>query len=155
MPFRPQMSDSSMLKAGPSITLWYLKWDFGRAEETKHLTVTNKITPRLLKQCVSSLRPTAAECVLGDPGWHLSMHPAAPSPLWVGWGKKIGKRGTRKLVGLNKDTDSGIKKQRWQTFKHLGKAPFLSLVSCPCYHHRLHSVPLARQWVAQDFRVRV
>lgn len=39
MLFRPQMSDTSMTKTGPSITLWYLKWNYGRVEETKDSTI--------------------------------------------------------------------------------------------------------------------
>lgn len=114
-----------------------------------------------------------------------------PFPTRSGNGKKIGRTRTRKLVDQNKDkeitdellqlaiqtqlgefhlkyliTDLGTGKQSWQTFKHLGKTPFLphsqvqlhsghlssllpNLLS-PFYHLRLHSVPSVRQQMVQE-----
>ena len=56
-------------------------WKSRRDKRLNCYRVINKITLRLLKQCVSSLKLTAAECVVCDPGWQLSTHPAAPSVL--------------------------------------------------------------------------
>lgn len=115
MPFRPQnvrlFYDKNRTQHNTSIAEMKL-WKSKRDKRLIRYRVINKITPRLLK-CVSALKLTAAECVVGDPGWQLSTHPAAPSLCpQVGWGKKIGRRETRKLEGLNKDTDSAIEKQR-------------------------------------------
>lgn len=52
------------------------------------------------------------ESVVGDPGWQLSSRPAAPSVVPPSRTKEEIGREARKFMGLNKDTDSGVEKQR-------------------------------------------
>lgn len=54
-------------------------WKSGRDKRLNYYRLINKITLRLLKQWVSSLNLTAAEYTVGDTGWQISTHPAAPS----------------------------------------------------------------------------
>lgn len=54
-------------------------WKSRRDKRLNCYRVINKITLRLLKRRDSSLKLTAAECVVSDSGWQLSTHLAAPS----------------------------------------------------------------------------
>lgn len=102
-------------------------WRSRRDKRLNCYRIINKITQTFETMCF--LINTFCCWMCGEWPWLAAKHPSSCSlsPPQEGWGNKIGRRGARKLVCLNKTTDSGMEKQRWQTFKHLGKAPFLSL----------------------------
>ena len=151
-PFRPQISDVSLINAGlfKNLVSEMKLWKSRRDKRLNCYRVINKITFRLLKQCFL----IKTYCCWGCGGWPwlASKHPPSCSlspPPQAGWGKKIQRRGAK-----NKDRYWETKMTNTQTLRER-TFPLPFLVSCPCYHHSLHSVPLARQSVAQNTRVRV